>query len=75
VEIDGAQHRDEAGLKYDADRDAALSAVGIKVLRFTNQEALMATEAVALTILDEIERLTAVRPVPPRGTSRRRDTL
>jgi len=75
VEIDGAQHRDEAGLQYDADRDAALSALGIKVLRFTNQEALMATEAVALAILDEIERLNAVRPVPPRGTSRRRDTL
>jgi hypothetical protein len=34
----------------------------------------MATEAVALAILDEIERLNAVRPVPPRGTSRRRDT-
>lgn len=75
VEIDGAQHRDEAGLKYDADRDAALSAVGIKVLRFTNQEALLATEAVALAILDEVERLDSIRPVPLRGTSRHRETL
>jgi len=35
----------------------------------------MAAEAIALAILDEIERLNALRPVPPRGTSRRRDTL
>jgi hypothetical protein len=59
----------------ETERDAALAAVGIKVLRFTNQEALMATEAVALAILDEVERLDSIRPVPPRGTSRRRETL
>jgi hypothetical protein len=46
-----------------------------KVLRFTNQETLMATEAVALAFLDEVERLDSIRPVPPRGTSRRRETL
>jgi very-short-patch-repair endonuclease len=75
VEIDGAQHRDEVGLLTDAERDAALVAVGIRVLRFTNQEALVATEAVAIAILDEVERLTSLNPKPPRGSSRRRDTL
>jgi hypothetical protein len=35
----------------------------------------MAPEAVALAILDEVERLDSIRPVPPRGTSRRRETL
>jgi very-short-patch-repair endonuclease len=75
VEIDGAQHRDEVGLLTDAERDAALVAVGIRVLRFTNQEALVATEAVAIAILDEVERLTSLNPKPPQGSSRRRDTL
>jgi adenine-specific DNA-methyltransferase len=75
VEIDGSQHRAEDGLQSDAERDAALAAVGIKVLRFSNQEALAATEAVAMIILDEVERLAAVRPTPPAGSSRRRDAL
>jgi very-short-patch-repair endonuclease len=75
VEIDGSQHRDEVGLQGDAERDAALAAVGINVLRFTNQEALAATEAVAIAILDEVERLTEVRPRPPTGSTRRRDAL
>ena len=74
-EIDGSQHRDEVGLQSDAERDAALAAVGIKVLRFTNQEALAATEFVALAILDEVERLSTTRPKPPVGCSRRRDRL
>ena len=75
VEIDGAQHRDELGLQADAERDAALAAVGIRVLRFTNRDALAATEAVAIAILDEVERLTSLRPKPPQGSSRRRDAL
>ncbi|HSM94118.1 MAG TPA: endonuclease domain-containing protein [Anaeromyxobacteraceae bacterium] len=75
VEVDGSQHRDDVGLRYDAERDAALASAGIKVLRFTNQEALAATESVALAILDEVERLTANRPKPPVGSARRRDRL
>ncbi|MGB8930413.1 MAG: DUF559 domain-containing protein [Anaeromyxobacteraceae bacterium] len=54
---------------------ATLAAAGFKVLRFTNQEALAATEFVALAILDEVERLTAIRPKPTSGSSRRRDRL
>jgi adenine-specific DNA-methyltransferase len=75
VEIDGSQHCDQVGLQSDAERDAALAAVGIKVIRFSNQVALAATEAVAIAILDEVERLTSLRPKPPRGSSRRRDAL
>jgi hypothetical protein len=66
---DEAEHRD---LTLVA---AALAAAGIKVLRFSNQEALAATEFVALRILDEVECLTAASPTPSVGNSLRRDAL
>ena len=36
VEIDGLVHADQAD--YDAERDRILSARGLKIMRFTNQE-------------------------------------
>ena len=38
IEIDGRQHRDEEGLAHDKERDAHLSALGLTVIRFTNQD-------------------------------------
>lgn len=39
VELDGSQHYDEDGLiEYDTIRTDFLNALGLKVLRFTNQE-------------------------------------
>ncbi len=34
VEIDGGQHYDDAGRRYDRSRDEALKAMGIRTLRF-----------------------------------------
>ncbi len=36
VELDGSQHCDSAGFRYDAHRTAALEAQGLKVIRFSN---------------------------------------
>ncbi len=36
VEIDGAQHHENA--QYDRERDAALARRGVRVLRFTNEQ-------------------------------------
>ena len=38
IELDGFQHGTEKGLKADAERDAYLKSVGIRVLRYTNVE-------------------------------------
>lgn len=35
VELDGSQHCDSAGFRYDAHRTAALEAQGLKVIRFS----------------------------------------
>ena len=36
VELDGSQHCDSAGFRYDAHRTAALEAQGLTVIRFSN---------------------------------------
>ena len=37
IEIDGKQHRSEAGKAKDSVRDSELSALGIKILRYSNR--------------------------------------
>ncbi len=37
IELDGGQHRTEAGAKYDAVRDDFIEKHGIKVIRFSNR--------------------------------------
>ena len=46
VELDGGQHFDECAQSSDARRTALLVERGFQVLRFTNREALVETEAV-----------------------------
>src|ERR1700722_10307993 len=46
VEADGGQHFHGAGEVADRERDAALAAVGIRVLRFSNGQILEETDAV-----------------------------
>ena len=36
VELDGSQHYEPSGRKYDEDRDSYLNGIGIRVLRFSN---------------------------------------
>ena len=38
IELDGASHEDEAAQSYDSARQAAIEALGITVLRFTNEQ-------------------------------------
>ncbi len=38
IEADGSQHYTEQGLAYDAERSAFLESLGLRVLRFTNQQ-------------------------------------
>lgn len=51
VEVDGSQHYTPDGLADDVVRTAYLEALGIRVLRFTNVEALANAEGVVETIL------------------------
>ncbi|CAH1529767.1 Endonuclease domain-containing protein [Vibrio jasicida] len=46
IEIDGDSHFSDKGKEKDAMRDAFLEALGIKVLRFTNEEVIKQTESV-----------------------------
>ena len=38
IEIDGSQHFTSEGLRYDAQRTAALETLNLRVIRFTNYE-------------------------------------
>ena len=58
VEIDGGQHYEDAGRRYDQSRDEALKAMGIRTLRFSNLDVLRETEGVAEAIWGEVQRLT-----------------
>ena len=51
VEVDGDSHYDEAAMRYDAERTTALRAIGIRVLRFTNDEVMQGLEGVREDIL------------------------
>ena len=38
IEIDGSQHYNEQGQKYDAERTAYLESLGLKVVRYSNAD-------------------------------------
>ena len=38
IELDGSQHFEEAGQKYDIQRDEYLTAYGLKIIRIANNE-------------------------------------
>ncbi|MBW8811562.1 MAG: endonuclease domain-containing protein, partial [Lysobacter sp.] len=46
IEVDGSQHLTEKGLEADAQRTAALEALGLMVMRFDNLQVLTETTAV-----------------------------
>jgi len=50
VELDGEVHEDPARRRYDVERQAALEALGVQVLRFENREVLQAPDIVAAAI-------------------------
>lgn len=57
IERDGGQHFTDEGLEADRIRDEALEQLGLKVLRFDNQQILNETDVVAQVIYDVITQL------------------
>ena len=62
VELDGSQHADPEAIIYDKVRTDFLAGQGIHVIRFSDYDALKNSDAVAQTILSEVERRLARRP-------------
>jgi very-short-patch-repair endonuclease len=56
LELDGAVHEEERQRAHDQNRDANLSSLGYRVLRFTNEEVLKDTDAVLERIRHYLER-------------------
>ena len=50
VEVDGSVHDDPLRYRYDARRQRALDALGVRVVRFTNSEVLETPDVVAAAI-------------------------
>jgi len=64
IELDGGQHATAEGVAYDECRTAAMAAVGVHVIRFSDHDALKSSDAVAQTILREVENRLTNRPPP-----------
>ncbi|QGX40368.1 endonuclease domain-containing protein [Permianibacter aggregans] len=60
IEVDGVTHETMASQKADTGRDQFMRSLGIKVLRFSNQQVMTEVDGVVQAILDEIsiEKLT-----------------
>ena len=54
IEIDGGYHTEEEQKEYDAGRTYELKALGITIIRFTNEEILDSLETVLQTIKNQI---------------------
>jgi very-short-patch-repair endonuclease len=57
IELDGSQHYTEKMIEADKIRETCMQNKGIKVLRFTDTEALKNTDGVIETILEYIQSL------------------
>jgi very-short-patch-repair endonuclease len=74
VEVDGSQHE---GSEHDKERDAWLTSVGYRVLRFWNIDTFKALDGTLLAILDALNetphpsRAVRATPSPSRGEGRR----
>ena len=54
IELDGAQHYEEAGKEADEARDAYLSSLGLQVLRYSNLDINRDLPAVCADILNHL---------------------
>jgi very-short-patch-repair endonuclease len=61
IELDGSQHFEEAHLAADAERDAALAGLGLRVLRFDNRQVLTEIEGVMAVIDDAVSEVIGLR--------------
>lgn len=60
IEIDGPSHDSEDAQEYDAIRQRAIEALGIRFLRFTNADIYGRLEGVLVTISGLVEGLTSL---------------
>ncbi len=54
VEIDGGQHFDDQKMKKDKKRDAFLTGLGLRILRFSDREIFENIEGVIENVLEEL---------------------
>jgi very-short-patch-repair endonuclease len=74
VELDGGQHA--ARVAHDAGRTAFLQALGYRVLRFWDNEALANTDGVLQRVAEALSSAgPSPRPSPQRGEGEGRETL
>jgi very-short-patch-repair endonuclease len=64
VELDGGQHNEEPGRRYDDGRTEALARKGIRIIRFWNPDVLKSTVVVLENIYDYLTNLTRWPPSP-----------
>jgi very-short-patch-repair endonuclease len=75
VELDGGQHFEPVAARADAERTAALRALGFHVLRYTNREALAERDTVLADILNWLNsNHPHPNPLPPAGEGVRNRT-
>ncbi len=71
VEVDGGVHDIDAVAARDNERDAWLAARGYRVVRFTNSQAISATEGVVEAILASAAARTPTPDPSPQGGGER----
>ena len=64
IELDGSQHYDTAGIEADRARDEALSALGLRVLRYVNTDVTCRYDEVCADILRHIDDRRTKMPSP-----------
>jgi very-short-patch-repair endonuclease len=62
IEVDGDVHDSEAAQQYDIERQAQLEALGVRFLRFRDEDVRRNTNIVCQTIADWIKRDRAQSP-------------
>jgi very-short-patch-repair endonuclease len=61
IELDGSQHYEPESMKHDEMRTACLNALGLRVLRFTNNEVDRFFESVCMMIKEEVDASSKCR--------------
>ena len=65
VELDGDLHFDEEAKQYDKQRAKKLEGLGLKVIRFENQDVLYNLEAVLQKIKEHFKKIKIKKKTPP----------
>jgi len=65
IEVDGGYHDEEEQWEYDTGREKELENLGIRVIRFTNDEVEQNLEGVVEVIQKQLHHPTAHLPHPP----------